>query len=278
MHLFSVPEEQTEIISQLLLLQRAADLQERRACLAQLEAQGFTVRFAQGAYEVQRLDLRYRLPRLRWHLGQRAQRLDAFLTKRDFEHPWCAQCRHAYPREAERARAARDWQRARGTLDLLAHQRCANPQCGAQLSEYQLRHGRQFCSRGCWRLVRSGPERHCANPSCSNLLRKNQRQYCSAACRLATTARPSRPCANPGCQQPVVPPHLYCSRACRVAADRAQGLFKARSEKGNAAQQQYKAEHGHVPGYEQRRQALITSNREHPRRRRKEQLQEEQAH
>jgi hypothetical protein len=82
------------------------------------------------------------------------------------------------------------------------------------------------------------------------------------------------------CEQPIpadklrksgrLHPPQFCSQACATAKRNYTGQYKKLSQAGNAAQQRIKAQTGQVPGYEQRREALIKSNREHPRRRRKE--------
>lgn len=217
MQLFSVLEAEVPIISQLLHLQRASDLNARRAALAQLEAQGFTVRVVHGAYEAEREGCRYTLPLRRCPQCQQMHRLDTFITIRHREHPWCQPCRHAWPKLAERARTTRDYRLARGTLDLYAHERCANASCpsGGTMTLAQLRKRQKYCSRRCWRLVRSGPERQCANPNCSHLLRRDQKSYCSITCRMEH--------------------------------DRLQGRYQALPPGGTVAQQQDKAEHGPLP-------------------------------
>ena len=86
------------------------------------------------------------------------------------------------------------------------------------------------------------------------------------------------------CEQPIpadklrksgtVHPPQFCSLACATAERNYTGAYKKLSQAGNAAQQRIKEQTGQVPGYERRREALIKSNREHPRRRRKEAAEE----
>lgn len=61
----------------------------------------------------------------------------------------------------------------------------------------------------------------------------------------------------------------FCSRECHLAWRVASGWNKRWSEIANAAQHRYAEQHGEVPGYKQRREALIQSNQENPRRKNK---------
>lgn len=86
-------------------------------------------------------------------------------------------------------------------------------------------------------------------------------------------------CQNPECDNEI-PAHrlkhnshqMYCSRACAAAINTKRrsddGGFFVLSKAGNDAQAKYKAEHGVVPGYEQRKAALQRPNRTNNRRRR----------
>lgn len=142
-------------------------------------------------------------------------------------------------------------------------------QCGGEIPYEKRRYEAQFCSRDCWREQKSGPPTPCANPECTNLLRKVPvaGKYCSEKCRMAVQKAPI-PCDRPGCRNLIpedrrTPSYIarsqyhYCSRACRVEHAQQLGLLKAAAAKGHEAQRQYKEEHGAVPGIEQRREAAL---------------------
>lgn len=61
----------------------------------------------------------------------------------------------------------------------------------------------------------------------------------------------------------------FCDRDCYTAWGKASGEFAKKGRLGVEAQAAYKEEHGHVPKYAKRAAAVIVSNREHPRRKRK---------
>ncbi len=198
--------------------------------------------------------------------------LDAFLSRRQVEHPWCEQCRRTFPVEAEHARAGRDARLKRGNPEAVltgALPRCANPACpsGGVIPPEKVRKGQRFCSKHCLRMVRSGPERPCERMGCPNLLRKGQAHYCSSACRRAATYHP---CQNPTCPiDRLLPPgRMYCSRACCVAHGMATGRFHRMSAQGNAVQQEILSHTGHPPHYERRAEAVRRNNASTPPRRR----------
>lgn len=60
----------------------------------------------------------------------------------------------------------------------------------------------------------------------------------------------------------------FCSRECHVASMKARNFYAELSRFGIAAQQQYKREHGVVPGYEQRKAALQKPDRTNKRKKR----------
>jgi hypothetical protein len=80
-------------------------------------------------------------------------------------------------------------------------------------------------------------------------------------------------CELESCLKPLDPTKLakrptlrFCSRAHAVIWLQQQGHYQAIGVKGNQVQSQIKAQTGHVPKYEKRRDAVAQSNREHPRR------------
>ena len=265
MKLFTViHEHQRVIIERLIELQRKP-LKERRGLIKSLESDGYTVRSVGGSYQAQSEGMLYRIPLKRCPSCRKRKSLAAFLTLRDIEHPWCQGCRHEHPVEAERARAERDYCVEQGTYDPGVNQRCQNPACpnGGVIPPEKLRYDPMFCSRDCWRAVRSGPARLCKG--CGAVLAKGIiGEYHSTECRKAHTYKP---CANPNCETPVPPAKKYCSNDCKYVAMKEQGAFKAMSEKGNESQFVYKQTTGEVPGYAERSRAVAESNRINPRRR-----------
>lgn len=61
-------------------------------------------------------------------------------------------------------------------------------------------------------------------------------------------------------------PPEHCSHDCLVVTQKREGHFARIGKLGNESQQAVKAQTGHVPQYEKRRDAVVASNREKPRR------------
>lgn len=66
-----------------------------------------------------------------------------------------------------------------------------------------------------------------------------------------------------------IPERCYCNRACRREAELRAGHFAAMGAAGNESQHAVKEATGHAPGYDKRREAVIASNKEKPRRAKK---------
>ena len=152
---YLVPAADAAMVKQLLVLQRCKHWRERKELLGQLAEAGWQVRFVNGYYEASKPPAeRYTLP-LRKCSGPCGawKRLDAFISSRGVEHPWCRICRHQHPVEAERARTrlAYALKEHRNVDDLLGIVRCQNPACPPDglIPSRQVRRGATFCSPAC---------------------------------------------------------------------------------------------------------------------------------
>jgi hypothetical protein len=86
-------------------------------------------------------------------------------------------------------------------------------------------------------------------------------------------------CENPGCENDIPDRSLskhrdqkYCSSECARAVinvrQKENGHYQKMSQAGNEAQARYKEQHGHAPGYVNRKAALQRPGRNDNRRRR----------
>ncbi len=267
MKLFTVIDDHHRaIIERLIELQRKP-LKERRGLMKALESDGYSIDCIGGVYQARSEGVLYRIPLKRCPHCRKRQSLAHFLTLRDVEHPWCQGCRHEHPREAESARAERDYHVSQGTYNPGIGLQCQNPECpnGGSIPPEKLKYDPKFCSRECWRAVTSGAPRCCKG--CGTLLLKEHEEWCSRACLKEHTYKS---CANPECAKMVPPYRKCCSNACKVAVLKQRGHYKAISEKGNESQFVYKVENGEVPGYQKRSRAVSESNHVNPRRKPKE--------
>jgi hypothetical protein len=265
-----INENQRAIIERLIEMQRKP-LKERRGLIKSLESEGYIVSSVGGRYQAASEEYVYRVPLKRCPACQKRKSLAEFLTLRDVEHPWCLGCRHGNPGGAMQAQLERDYYVSQGTYNPGVGQKCQNPECpndGVIPSE-KARFDPMFCSRECWRAVRSGPARFCKG--CGTLLPKAiTGEYHSRECAKKHTYKF---CGNPDCpEQKRIPPHRkYCSKGCATQAQKQQGYFRYIGEKGNESQFVYKQTTGEVPGYAKRRDAVAESNRVNPRRRKAKQ-------
>lgn len=67
-------------------------------------------------------------------------------------------------------------------------------------------------------------------------------------------------------------PPQHCSHACLVETQKREGHFARIGRLGNQAQQAFKAREGKIPEYEKRRDTVVASNKEKPRRSAKTQI------
>lgn len=143
---------------------------------------------------------------------------------------------------------------------------CQNPECGNKIEESKWKYRPKYCNKKCWRqhlqILRGNCEA-CGKPIPAHTKNKN---YCSLDCYRALHFIPHSTCALEGCENQVKRAgKKYCSFAHACQA----GEFLAASKKGNMAQAAYKEEHGYVPGYQRRREAVQESNRTRTRTRHK---------
>lgn len=125
--------------------------------------------------------------------------------------------------------------------------------------------------------------RYCENPQCGAKLPKNVRReqkYCDRACRdehrrIQAIERRPKDLRCTFCQKPIDtmranPAHWkktelhFCDEICADGYHRQSGHYQRMSKIGNDKAAEYKASHGHVIAYEDRRDATSAGNREKP--------------